>query len=589
MDSHHPSYEFDNPRNVVVEAPLVEALQDPQRVVELWPEISEAHAFARQIEQHAKYTTDLDAVLDNLPHPTLSLESAVEAGFVSEYQVSELYNSLTALLEDPDYARLSLYLPFEFLPDASWNPKDSQLQEAIEQFKRTYLNSWGGLLSLHDVRANFADGIITQEADGLPRVVKAAHLIPQLIERGLFTETEALELFHTTEDAVLRQSLADVLEAFHGNTADVPTVQTDLPPELITEAVRVKLEKERHHQAIMATAKPFTEAVTENDLPEEVIASILSEETEAVTRAAFIEGVYIAIESAAMTDKAKAEALSQQYSEVFAALWEHEDAGVKKQLTRAYRRLHRLGVVDQEQLIHRDINLPNLGGQFSENLALFPNDIENLRQITEAIAAHPELRDLIYPVATVGGSRLKGYSEADSDIGVSVFIKPDTPHSARARVHELLTTTFAVGDTRYDPKKFWLDEYGDGGLYIHDFADQNKRTADRFWAHILFGDVWIGDKQAIAELQTRLLPVYFYESNQTIGGRTARQLYLERIEQDLLQYRLMHKGYQRHYPRYSLPTANQAIDGKSLFWDSGYRQLATKLFVSKVFLPKIIR
>jgi hypothetical protein len=105
----------------------------------------------------------------------------------------------------------------------------------------------------------------------------------------------------------------------------------------------------------------------------------------------------------------------------------------------------------------------------------------------------------------------------------------------------------------------------------------------------LFNSVWIGNAGIIYSLRERLLPAYFQEDNQNNFGRSARELYLERLEQDLLQYRLMHKGYERHFPINTLSHLPHAelVDGSSAFWDSGYRQIATKLFVNSVFLPKI--
>jgi hypothetical protein len=60
------------------------------------------------------------------------------------------------------------------------------------------------------------------------------------------------------------------------------------------------------------------------------------------------------------------------------------------------------------------------------------------------------------------------------------------------------------------------------------------------------------------------------------------------MERDTLLYRLMHKGYEQFFPRFGGDEdyANR-VDGESMFWDSGYRWLATRLFVNRVFLPII--
>ena len=60
---------------------------------------------------------------------------------------------------------------------------------------------------------------------------------------------------------------------------------------------------------------------------------------------------------------------------------------------------------------------------------------------------------------------------------------------------------------------------------------------------------------------------YFLETDEVIHGREARELYLEELERDTLQYRLMHKGYERFYPSYGgIHTLHaDKIDGDSVF------------------------
>ena len=72
-------------------------------------------------------------------------------------------------------------------------------------------------------------------------------------------------------------------------------------------------------------------------------------------------------------------------------------------------------------------------------------------------------------------------------------------------------------------------------------------------------------------------------------NKNFRRQALESIEKDALQYRLMHKGYER----FCAPCGGSALkkqtslDGNSPFWDSGYRAMATKLFVERVFLTQL--
>ncbi len=51
----------------------------------------------------------------------------------------------------------------------------------------------------------------------------------------------------------------------------------------------------------------------------------------------------------------------------------------------------------------------------------------------------------------------------------------------------------------------------------------------------------------------------------------------------------MHKGYRHFFPKKgNLETEHSDnVDSDSAFYDSGYRRLATQLFINRVFLPQL--
>ena len=152
----------------------------------------------------------------------------------------------------------------------------------------------------------------------------------------------------------------------------------------------------------------------------------------------------------------------------------------------------------------------------------------------------------------------------------------------------MLKENFTHKKIRGEIVEFWLEEK-ENQLKIIDFTESDVTLGKSYWAHILFGAAWKGNKDIMRELREKLLAPYMYDTGKVIHERDARSLYLEEIERDTLQYRLMHKGYERFFPPCGgihTPHSDE-IDGNSMFWDSGYRQLATKLFASRVFLPKI--
>lgn len=63
-------------------------------------------------------------------------------------------------------------------------------------------------------------------------------------------------------------------------------------------------------------------------------------------------------------------------------------------------------------------------------------------------------------------------------------------------------------------------------------------------------------------------------------------MHLERIEADLLLYRLLHKGYARFNRVAEFETGNLlSIDGDCAFYDDGYRTIATEIFAKYIHIP----
>jgi hypothetical protein len=521
-------------------------------VCEEWPEaFKNDPKLGPQIAERQQQARRINETLESIPHPTVSVETAVTNQDLSERQAESLYIDLADMLANEDNRRLVLYLPFEVLPAADWTPQDDYLQQAIWQFKDSYMKAWHQLLTVYDVRANFVDGDVLEtelrEAD-LPRVVKAAHLAPQLVEKGLLTSQEVTELYETTEDTVLKTSLA---EAF----GQQPKV-AEAAPTAITERRADWLRQKQADQVVSQQAAELVPAIlNETTLPSGYSDSVL------------VEAIRLAIEQDPLV-------MYEAYKDELQKLWPTEDEDTKKRLIKTYRHLYQYGMVEANQLADLDITVSSLTGDFSHNMNLMWPELEKIQALTATLETDPELDELVYPVVVVGGSRLKGYGEHNSDTDLGIFVKPGVPEATKAIIRQRAAELFGADD---QPIEIWLEEHN-GALTIRDLVEPDHGTADAYWTHLLFNTVWVGQDSVVNKIRQQLLFPYF-EQNQN------RDLYLERLEQDLLQYRLLHKGYERHYPRVSAPQP-EAVDGQSIFWDSGYRRLATQLFLSRVFLPK---
>lgn len=213
MEYGYPRCEEESTPRIRVSIPAVEALLYPQDGSTFWsPEVSENPLFKEQLEKRQALSHNLHEVLHSLPSPTMDIATAVKKGYLSERQVAELYEKLGKLLQDEDYSRLALYLPFEFLPDVSWAPASADLQQAATEFRESYLYAWSRLLGFQDVQANFVDGDVLeveQRTTDLQRVVKAAHFIPMLAEKGIINIKDVMVLMQGTSDPTLIASIAD--------------------------------------------------------------------------------------------------------------------------------------------------------------------------------------------------------------------------------------------------------------------------------------------------------------------------------------------------------------------------------------------
>lgn len=177
--------------------------------------------------------------------------------------------------------------------------------------------------------------------------------------------------------------------------------------------------------------------------------------------------------------------------------------------------------------------------------------MESLRSEYAAAAALAQSLDLnaTFGVVLLGGSRLKGYGRTDSDVDLCVLTR-------EGRL---------------------LDENG------HAAVSASVFERPEMLAHAVFNTVWIGESSRVAALRHDLGLRYFSERDPA-----RRAMTLERLEQDLLQYRLLHKGWPRLCPDTD-PQYKRcpSIDGESAFYETGYRVAATKLFADAVFLPII--
>jgi len=442
-------------------------------------------------------------------------------------------------------------------------------------------------------------------------VVKAAHLIPMLVKKGLLDYQQISDLVQSTDDELLKKNVNEALAVLgdfdRGQTIQTPdspgisfdSINSDLANSFskiesenfgsVTDKRATWLKQNAKDKAVESSGKKIAAAIINDKFGQEQQAKFAEEGADRSTKLALIEGLRTAIELTARNNPNQAKQLYAEYGELLKTLWRNDQNEIRAGLTKTFSRLHQLGIVGDEQLKELGIDVPDLVAPFSENIKNLEPRIKEIKTALAAIKQHPELSQSVYPVALIYGSRLKGYGNQSADIDMAMFIKPSVDETHKDQLRAQLKQVFAGVKPDGEIIEFWLEQSSEG-LTIRDQGKNfDPARGESSWTHILFGAAWEGDPAIIKDLREKILVTYLRKNHdQQEQSRNTRNLYLEEMERDAVQYRLLHKGYADHKATYGLGTPHaDRIDGQSTFWDSGYRQTATKLFASRVFLPTI--
>lgn len=449
-------------------------------------------------------------------------------------------DALTELVSNPESQRIALYIP------EAWLPTDM-----TPDYREAYLDAWWALLGQPDQRADFVDGDIGEMTDREPPelVVKAAHLAPMLGRAGLLSEADMACIIYSTDSSVLRESFTDI-------TAPLPQHKQHTLLDYHDELRRIE-QVATGSNISSARAAWLYEART-GELVQGVARGTSQQDAERISALDSPLDTRIAI--AALTRCARAGAdIHCNYPWLVAQL-EHDDVLVRRQTTKSLRHLYHGGVLSRDTLRAYGVTTPTIRGNLSDNLPFVPTEVARAQNIVTEMIHHEVLHEALYPVVLLGGSRLKGYGDQDADTDMALITRPGK---------QLAPEQLAILGGRDALSNIDAHASYDGRL-----------TVDSMWSNMVHGALWIGDEQTITTLQPLLVA--------NTDDACYRQLALRRLEQDTLQYRLMHKGYERHFPvraddHVILP---DRMGSQSVYWDPGYRRLATQLFAERVHLPK---
>ncbi len=395
---------FEGEPTIVFQPPASESLLHPTRADAWLKVIRDDPEFKAQVRERQTVCKRLDEVMASLPSPDMDLETAVTEHILTEQQVANLYASLTSLLRNPEYQRLVFYLPFGSLPHKKWHPLSPDLGRACTQFSAMYLARWHALLAVHDVRANFVDGDVLEvesRQGDLPRVVKAAHLIPILVEKGLLSLDDVNELHRNADNEPLRQSVEETLPVLADLGFLPPQPETKHYP---AEAQTTHITKKRAVWLAQEQERKSQEALSDQ-LAQLVLAgsfdvAILTASNMLYQRAA-IDAIRKAMEQPA--ERSGVHTLLRAYQGMLMDLWKTQPA-LHAPLSKLFYHAHALDLLTDQQLHRLGLPLPNLAGPFSKNLAEMKAPLTTLKRAIVEIKRDPILARHVYPMVLVFGS-----------------------------------------------------------------------------------------------------------------------------------------------------------------------------------------
>ena len=592
--------------------PAVETLL-VRDVASAWPgEVLNHPSLVNQTKLRNDLLKQIGSFFSQVSNPEENIADVLKSGVVPLQEIEELYTALTQFLNSDSYnKRLVLYFPFELLPSKP-ELRAGELPQSLQQFVSVYMRCWRELLAITDVRANFLDGNILEPElapQGQRLVRKAAHLIPVLFRKGLLTNTDITEI-RSQADELLDICITDALPALltqqvapaESFTVKEPTSEVDGWPLKIADEIEAELQKidmrfaldqsrglpparvvwERRNRREILTEKYARRMAGQLFThPDEIIevTKLLSSHPSIFTRLSMVRALGLLGEGFNTSNPEKATQVWQSLRLAYPqglAIPELQD-----ELIGLMSRWQTLGIVRPEDIKNLGIVLPKLDATF-ELEGLLADDVRAYAPVVASLAQDPNLSKLLYPAAIFFGSRFKGYAKNDADLDAAVFVRPGVAEKDRLKVRAAVSKAFKQGSVDGKVVEFWLEEH-EGKFRVKDLANPDAFVADSTWVHLLFAGAWLGQRSAVEELHKQLLASFFSSDGKF------RTTCLSEMEREVLQYRLMHKGYRRFHPfigglKFS---GTELLDAQSTFWDSGYRRLATRLFIARVFLPEI--
>lgn len=610
----------------VVQAPIsVELFEDINR---FGLGVEEKIILGSEAAKRARLAEELTNVFSKIGQNTL--DSANQKGLIKQSEADQMFEDLADfILDDPNNVRLILYLPFQVFPDLNRN-----LTPANQKFGKVLHDGFIHLLHDSEPRCNFNDGDELEEGLGEPpRTRKIAHLLPQFIEKGIVSIRDTISLMEISDEDEMSKalfegaivaneqgmfsqkdwgkilkiaenksvaktlnefrkvenedekdmSLNDIENSFYAELEIINLIYSNTPYSQSISKKRVVWEKAvKVDQATERTAKKLAVKLDRK----EVSMQDLEKFNEVGIRAMFRYAEKLAKKDPNMARVFVADSLS-----FFRNFWAKGNRCEQEEITIGARRLEKLNGISEAFLTEFGIKAVNLSLSLPIDIGDFAeNGSKRFIEAARIVENDPELSKYFYPFFLIFGSRIKGYAEGNGDFDMAIFVKPEVSFENRKSALSLLHKMVPMFSKIDKILEYWTHERDQKlGLKV---APENisPTIIGAPQIHFLFGGIWVGNNcQELDKLRGDLVAKYLDLSRFGEQKDFVRSKLLKQLEIDVLQYRLMHKGYRKNYPsdKDMAMVYGGLIDSESDFWDNGYRKVATQLFLKKVFLPDL--
>lgn len=456
-------------------------------------------------------------VWDRLKTSKLEQQLHIRREAIKELNQNKKYEPLTRLLLD-GHERLLLYLPSFLIPEHT----EYRQNEDTDNYIEAIISSFNTLLNSYEPRSNFTNGDYYFQ-----QVVSPAAMVSRiLVSKGLLSNNWIKDCYDSRwyDYDVIYNSYHDDL------TTTLPEDNDCERTKWITKEKRRLQLCHRNEEAIRLTKKLGDLRSLDVDIAMVAIGDAIRD---CVCNKELINKI-----------------ITKYDGYIQRALDNEQYRGV------AYNTLSGLiinNILDTTILSKYQISIPTLCGVLSNNLI---SHLAEIDKIYKQILNDDELQ-FLYPVITLSGSRLKGYGSNFSDVDVAVFVKDGIDFGRAMGLIESKINGAMV---------YFLKEESDR-LIINDHGCI-QHVAAPYDIHMLFNGAWVGNETTVGDLCSKLLvPI-------TQSSAELRSLFTIDIERSLLQYRLLHRGYQEF----------NRVDGP-VFFDDGYRTMASELYLRYVFLP----